>query len=312
MDDFICSALVGPPVGQSRPQLWVSRCTVWVIRQDHLVAWCPQTTQGWWWFLDKSTRLDGEKLYSLFLFFNTLAKISTKHTVCGQSLEPKSCFKKEMKSWWSVSLIPSKWLQARMTTSFGWAASQRAMLCIVSWRGGAPAMKKTPQRRNLMWNFITEKNRAHHNCQMCVYHVCKVQFAGRVIRFGRDAEVKVSNPHWKLIIDFSFLPEEQWRKKHNQKMWHFCIQFNPHAIIIISINIYIYIIYFINKNPVDHSEKLHIANLIIEFVLEAESKAHNCWLAWAASAGPFNQFAIYFLSINSQVLFLSIKWWMDV
>lgn len=61
-------------------------------------------------------------------------------------MEPKSCFKKEMKSWWSVSLIPSKWLQARMTTSFGWVASQRAMLCMVSWRGGATAVKNASKK----------------------------------------------------------------------------------------------------------------------------------------------------------------------
>lgn len=151
MDESICSALVGPPVGESRPQLWVSRCTVWVIRQDHLLAWCPQTPQGWRWFLDKSTRLDGDKLslfFPLSFSLNPVAKISANRTVCGQSLEPKSCFKKEMKSWWRVSLIPSKWLQARMTTSFGWVASQRAMLCIVSWRGetsvGKNASKKDP------------------------------------------------------------------------------------------------------------------------------------------------------------------------
>lgn len=83
-----------------------------------------------------------------FHFFTTLRQSSAKRTVCGQSLEPKSCFKKQMKSWWSVSLIPSKWLQARMTTSFGWAANHRATLCIVSWNGGASGVKKKAPKKN--------------------------------------------------------------------------------------------------------------------------------------------------------------------
>lgn len=100
---------------------------------------------------------------------------------------------------------------------------------------------------------------------MCVYHVCKVQFAGRVIGFGCHTEVKVPNPHRKLIVDFSFLPEKQWRMKHVEKMQ------GIQTIIIIK-----------KKNPVDCSEKLNVANLMMEFNLEAESKTHDCLLVQAA------------------------------
>lgn len=45
-------------------------------------------------------------------------------TFRGHSFEPNSFFKWEMNNSWHASSIPSKWLQARMTTSFGWEFSQ--------------------------------------------------------------------------------------------------------------------------------------------------------------------------------------------
>lgn len=95
---------------------------------------------------------------------------------------------------------------------------------------------------------------------MCVNHVCKVQFARRVIGFGCDTEVKVPNPHRKLLVDFSVLPEEKSRIKHNQEIGQY-LTFN-HTITL-------------EKHPVDHNENLDVANLMTEFILEAQSKGHN-------------------------------------
>lgn len=49
-----------------------------------------------------------------------------KLTFWGHSLEPNSFFRDQMNDSWHLSSIPSKWLQARITISFGWASSQAA------------------------------------------------------------------------------------------------------------------------------------------------------------------------------------------